>query len=663
MENIIELINNDKFEEVYKILKKEHKLNDFIIDKSNILHLCAIRGKEYIYELIKDKIIDIYLSNGRGENILHLLLRNGWDKIALKIVNIYPDLLNYQNMINMYPIMYAVERKNILKGIINIILKHKDFIEQINVVTQENKNLITRLIDIDNLEIIERLIKHINFNIPKNMPILMYAILNKKTKIVNKLIEINPQNCINIHNELNMFPIHTALTIQSYEITKKLLESKDFDMKNLEHGISINNLYLPLNMALDIINYKGPEKNYLKIVELIFNNLKNYKSIDKFKNTYAHYAANIKMKYEIMQKNITILDKIIDKIDKKTKNIDNISIQEILNNKLENKDNSKKCILSTKNKIEFPETKHKSNTGLFNSDIIHNMIYFIYILKTHNNVCMPMIKSSKEKEKIKNDIIKKLEFQNIPYDVYYIGLRELLNIGYQTFYELMPSLIIWKDKDLYWFDPNFEECIKSCVKSNKRFIMIKVSYLYRPNSLHANVIIYDKEDASYRRFEPYGNSSTYDEMYLDKLVMDYILKYKNTKIKYYTPGDFLETGRFQSISNDSSLEVKKTGDPFGYCLAWCMWYIEIKLKNTKLTEQELIEQAAEKIYISYCKSDTPYMDFIRDYSRKLNDEKDKMFKKFGINKKDYYNISYNISDLDKISEGIIKEITSIITSI
>ena len=659
MENIIELINNNNFDSAYKLLKKENKINNFILDKSNILHLCAIRGKEYIYELIKDTNIDIYLSNGRGENILHLLLRNGWDKIALEIVKTYPELLNYQNMINMYPILYAVERKNTLDKLIDIILKHKDFIDQINVVTQDNKNLITRLIDTDNLEIIEKLIKYINFNILKNLPILMYAIFQKKNNIVNKLIEKNPHDCINIHNDVNMFPIHTALTIQSLDIVKKLLESKDFDMKNLDHG-SIDNLYLPLNMALDIINYKGPEKDYLKIVELIFNNIKNFNSIDKFKNTYAHYAANIKMKYEILQKEKTIIDKIIEKLNNNSKNIDNISVQEILNNKLMNKDNSKKCILSTKNKIEFPETKYKSNTGLFNSDIIHNMIYFIYILKTHNNICMPMIKSSKENENIAKNIIDKLKFQNIPYDLYYMGLRELLNIGYETFYELMPSIIIWKDKELYWFDPNFEECIKNCVKSDKRFIMIKVSYLHRPDSLHANVIIYDKEDSSYRRFEPYGNSSTYDEMYLDKLVMDIILKFKKTKIKYYTPGDFLETGRFQTISNDSSLEVKKTGDPFGYCLAWCLWYTEIKLKNINLSEKELIEQAAEKIFVSYCKSDTPYIDFIRDYSRKLNDEKDKMFKNFGLSKKDYYNISYNDTYLDKISVGIKNEIISIL---
>ena len=36
------------------------------------------------------------------------------------------------------------------------------------------------------------------------------------------------------------------LFLQKNDIIKKLLESKDFDMKNLEHG-SIENLYLPLS--------------------------------------------------------------------------------------------------------------------------------------------------------------------------------------------------------------------------------------------------------------------------------------------------------------------------------------------------------------------------------------------------------------------------------
>ena len=64
--------------------------------------------------------------------------------------------------------------------------------------------------------------------------------------------------------------------------------------------------------------------------------------------------------------------------------------------------------------------------------------------------------------------------------------------------------------------------------------------------------------------------------------------------------------------------------------------------------------ASETIFVKYCDSNTPYIDFIRDYARNLNDEKDKYFKKFGIEKNNYYNISYNTDDLNKISKGISK---------
>ena len=86
MENIIELINEEKFDSVYKLLKKNKLLNSYILDKNNLIHLCAIRGKEYIFKLIDDKNIDIYLSNGRGENILHLLLKNGSHPSILKLL-------------------------------------------------------------------------------------------------------------------------------------------------------------------------------------------------------------------------------------------------------------------------------------------------------------------------------------------------------------------------------------------------------------------------------------------------------------------------------------------------------------------------------------------------------------------------------------------------
>ncbi len=71
-----------------------------------------------------------------------------------------------------------------------------------------------------------------------------------------------------------------------------------------------------------------------------------------------------------------------------------------------------------------------------------------------------------------------------------------------------------------------------------------------------------------------------------------------------------------------------------------------------MKETDLIEQAADKIFNTYCDSDTPYIDFIRDYGRKLNDEKDKLFEEFGLSKENFYNVAYNKTDLDMITNGV-----------
>jgi hypothetical protein len=401
-------------------------------------------------------------------------------------------------------------------------------------------------------------------------------------------------------------------------------------------------------------------------------NLKNNKvNLKNNKENLKNNKVNLKNNKENLKNNkdktlIKLLDKIIDNSDKNLKNLDGISLNDILNHKKnktplekcnlkdnkDNKDNKDDKQYDKDYKIIFPETNYKSNNGLFNSDIIHNMMYFIYILRKYNSVCIPLSKESEERNKKVNNILAKLSYQNIQYDPFYIGLREVINIGYDTFHTMMPSVILWKNSELHWFDPDFNKTIETCIKSDKRFIIIKVSHFPRPESLHANVIVFDKDDNSYRRFEPYGYISTDDEMYLDKLVMDIILKFRKTKIKYFKPGDFLEKGRFQTISNDSSAEVRKTGDPFGYCLAWCLWYIELKLNNPAMKETDLIEQAADKIFNTYCESESPYIDFIRDYGRKLNDDKDKLFEEFGINKENFYNVAYNMTDLDKITNGV-----------
>jgi hypothetical protein len=649
---IIELINNDKMEKAYDILVKELKLNEYIIDNNNLLHICAIRGKEYIYKLLKDKKIDKYLSNSKGENILHLLFRNGFDNMGIEIAKQYPDLLDFVNINKSYPITYCIDRINTLDKVLDLIIKNK-YEYQINTPDSYDSNLITKIIlknDKNYLKIINKIEKYIDYNLPKSKPVLITSILNRNISFAEYFIKL--EKGIDIPNIVNLYPIHSALNIESEDILNKILQSKKFKPTILDYGGPGNN-YLPLNLCLQLIE-KYKYKKFINSLELILSKIKNFSQIDMDKNSYGHYA--LYMKNQINSKNsilIKLLDKIIDKTDKNLKNLDGFSINTIINKK-----KIDKC--KSDNNIKFPDYNFKSNNGLFNSDIIHNMMYFIYILRKYNSSTIPIIKNSQNRNIKVNLILAKLQYQDINYDPYYIGLRELIGIGYELFPELMTSVILWRNKNLYWFDPDFDLSIKNCMISDKRFIIIKVSHFPRPDSLHANVIIFDKDDNSYRRFEPYGYISTDDEMYLDKLVMDTIIKISNKKIKYYKPGDFLQKGRFQTISNDSSIEVRKTGDPNGYCLAWCLWYIELKLNNPSMKEKDLIEKAADKIFTIYCESDTPYIDFIRDYGRKLNDEKDKLFEEFNIDKEHFYNMAYNKTDLDKITNGVTNIINNLL---
>lgn len=145
MNNIIELINDDKIEKAYDILNNKSKLNEYIIDSNNLLHLCAIRGKDIIFKLLKDKKIDKTLSNGRGENILHLLFRYGFDKMGLEIAELYPNLLDLMNVNKSYPLINTVDRLNTLEKLIEIIISNK-YEYQINTVDVNETNLISKII-------------------------------------------------------------------------------------------------------------------------------------------------------------------------------------------------------------------------------------------------------------------------------------------------------------------------------------------------------------------------------------------------------------------------------------------------------------------------------------------------------------------------------------
>lgn len=649
MNKILELINDNNYDKAKDKLIYLNKINDNIIQDNNFIHICAIRGNNKLIDYIDDKNIDKYKSNGKGENILHLLLKYGWDELALELIEKDDKYLDYSNLIFQYPIIYCINRIYIFNKILDVV--YNKYPEQINIVDTRNKTLVSYIImqikdDINNkyFELIKKIKDKINFNLPEERPILIHCILNKLIYLSKYLIE-NSYG-INSYNKYQLFPIHAIIELNNYNLLKELLNNKDFDRNILNIG-GLRNDYLPLILCFkNLIKYKN-KKEINKMIILILNKIKNFNIIDENKNTYAHYIADL-----IYIKHIKINKKISDKILKKSnlnyKNIIGITPNNIIDNNISNK-----CILPKINKIVFPEINKQSGPGIFVSDILHNMIYTLYLLKKYNNIIIPINNNIKYKE----EILRKLNMQDINYSFSYDSMRDILLFGYDIFYQMMPYIILWKDDSLNWMDDNLIDCLKSCMSDKtKKYILLKVTIITKTNNLHANIVLFDKEDNSYRRFEPYGNLLLTDELNLDKRIIDIFTKLTHKKIKYYKPSDYLEEGRFQSISNDGSSEVRKVGDPMGFCLAWCFWYIEIRLKNINLSEKELINMAAEKIFSNYCDSSTPYNDFIRDYGRMLNKQKDIYFDKFKINKNDYYDIVYKNDTLDKVSDNINNEL-------
>jgi hypothetical protein len=655
MENILKYLNDNKFDEIIKIKDYEN----FKRDGNNILHLLSIRGNEKGMDFFLKENSELNKSNIDGSNIIHLLFKNGWDDLAEKYYKKFSDLLYlFDKDINL-PLLDCIDRFDTFIKCFNFMKseKNKNIIEILNNVSYHNDNLFINLIKIsknnDNYyKFITKNIELIDFDKPKMSPILIYSIQNNKNELSKYFIK--NKKGIDSKNYLYLLPINIACIKNNIEIVKLLLNENN----DISYG-GFNNEYFPLNIAIN--------NDFIDLGLILSDYVTNYNTFDRYKNTYMHYIADKLITYlennnkDNEKKLKQILKKIIYKINIDTPNNDGLTARKILlsyiklKKKLKTKDSDTKILINTVNSIEeikkikendvnIIQNKKKYVSGLFNSDIFHNMLYCMYLLNKYNDLGIPHYKFNKN-EYFEN--ITNFEMQNISYNKYYKIIYDILNIGNRFLYPLIPSVILWRDKDLHYINTDLFKLIKNLSKE-KRFIMIKISLIVGGQYTHANVILIDLKDSSIRRFEPYGISDVGDEYHLDHIILENVSNVLNKKMKYYKPNDYLNLSKFQLVSNDSNNEYRKTGDPGGYCLAWCIWYIELKINNADITEEELITNASEKIIKHYKNTDNPYLYFIRDYSRKLNDEKDKILKKLKFKNIELYDMNYKVTNLEKV---------------
>lgn len=264
--------------------------------------------------------------------------------------------------------------------------------------------------------------------------------------------------------------------------------------------------------------------------------------------------------------------------------------------------------IDNKIEIDVKENKYQHQTK-FTATMMDIIIYFIYLSRKYKNLYIPKILDSNNNR------------EDFPWVINYTS----------------------NTIDIH---PNLNFTINNIRRENKYdFALVFLAMNLENNLKHANILLYDFKNLSIERFEPYGNDGIDCEV---DDILDEELTW-NTGLKYLKPSDYLPKPGYQLLSNENDAEKQKVGDFGGFCLGWCIWYVEHRLKNSKIEPKTLNRKTLEKLL----HLDDNLTEFIRNYSNKLFDEKYKIMKNICPNgdcipEKNISNIYLTNNDQQKI---------------
>lgn len=360
--------------------------------------------------------------------------------------------------------------------------------------------------------------------------------------------------------------------------------------------------------------------------------------VDQFgKNCYSYILPNDKAQF------LKLTARIRVPLEEKTDNVDEI-----------------KLILDFSSDVHKAETE---NFGLFNSNMIHYMLYLRYIENKYKNIYVPVRPFNDNSRQ--SDMFF-FELTSYPISTEQKTLNNCIENYLSEFYSYLPHNIYWINENQYYVDPCLVDILKTHNQnvdvSVQRYVMLKLTMIINKKSLHANVLIYDRLEKEAWRFEPYGMSDVTTGRSMDQHINS-LLTDVYGKIIYHDPDDFLTGLNFQLVTGDEFTINQNLGDPDGYCLAWSMWFIDMVLNypdkrindlmknffgsHTHTIDVIISNEEGSGINVT---STNPFLDFIRRYAHKLDREKNKILSSIGIKKYNIYNYIPDNEILQKISD-------------
>jgi ankyrin repeat protein len=574
-------------------------------DRLNIpLHYAIIYNKYDIIDEILDSNFNINFKNINGDTSLHLIVKNlKSDKLYLltKLLNKKIGL-NHINNLGQNALHIAAENNNI--EIAKILLENN-----INIDIQTIDDHLTPLIIAtihNNIEFCELLLKY-NPNIDSQdiygNSVLNHSILNKSKQMIKlyydkinvDLLNISGQNSINLFFN-NNYELDKLDQYYFREILKKSkLNIQNNQGKTTWHYLTSNDIwekyadiFLDKKNKIFIQDLEGITP--YEIIKTKFGNKMN-KFIDLIANSFYNYIlknptqefsfigiSNNGKKEDIMKK---IKKYIVD---------DHISCPEI---------KKSYCI----NEEKYENIKFSSYVGI-SLDIVCGLIY----IKNKFDI----VETSLTKKFIKNEVLENYYKTN--------GIQR------GKFSDFLNFELIWSFHKL--FIPTIFKDLIDKFKSNekKKYLVIPIG-IELTNGAHANILLYNKLENELERFEPYGKDYppgfNYNPKSLDislKNLFSNFFENDKNPLKYFSPFDYETKIGLQLLDSYEYSKEKNIGDPGGFCAAWSLWYIEMRINNNSILRNEIINKLITHIRMKQI----PFRTVIRNFTKNIIDIRDKI---------------------------------------
>ena len=597
----------NKYDIIEEILHSDSNINFKDIDGNTALHLLVKNIKSdkiYILKNMIAKKIGINHINKLGQNALHIAIDNGNYDVAKILLDANININTETIDDHLTPLIIATIRNDI--KLCQLLLEYK---------------------------------ADINYQDIYGNTVLNHAIFNKSKQIIELFYDKINVNLVNISGQIsaNLFfeNDYDMDKLDDYRFKEILLKSKlnlqNSDGRTLLHNLIQHNIWENYEDIIVIKNNKIfiQDINGISPYDLLKKNYPN--KLDKFINLVAISFYNHIIKNDVSTYKLKINCNFTDLNDK------NNCIQTI-----------KKYIIDTN--TSCPEKKK----SYCNDDITTNDIKFSSYVGIGLDIVCGLLYLKNKYPKVSTTLTSDF-IENNNLEEYYKkngiqkGLSDFLN------YE-----IIWSFHKLF-IPLNIKTTIDSFKNdATKEYLIFPVG-IELSNGAHANILLYQKSTNTMERFEPYGKDFppgfNYIPGNLDLNIKNLFNNYFNSddnKFIYISPSEYSTKIGLQLLDSIEYSKEKNIGDPGGFCAAWSLWYAEMRINNSDIERQDLINRLINSIRLKR----VSFRSVIRNFTKNITDLRDKLLTSANIDINKWLNDNYTQNEYDIIINQIIKLIGS-----